>query len=147
MTHTTGRWAAAAATAGGAAHLAMVPAGGWMAVLGLAMAAACLPCAWHLWRRPSVRAARAVIGMSLAMVAVHAALVLSAVGAMGAMGAMGGGAAGAHSHGVHEITAAGADDGHIAVMLVVIAIELVTALASAAWVGRQRTARAAVVRA
>lgn len=136
----TGRWAAAAAATGGAAHLAMVPGGGWMAALGLAMAAACLPCAWHLWRRPSVRTARAVIGMSLAMVALHASLVLSG------MGATVGSGIGAHSHGVHEPAVGGAMDGHLVAMLAVIAIELATAWAAGAWVGRQRAARAAVVR-
>ncbi|GHG44809.1 hypothetical protein GCM10012320_10160 [Sinomonas cellulolyticus] len=138
----TGRWAAAAATAGGAAHLAMVPGGGWMAVLALAMAAACAPCAWHLWRRPSTRAARALIAMSLAMVAVHSALVLGAFG--------GNTGAGSHAHGMHGSARAGAVEamvwGH-GTMLAVIAVELVTALSAAAWVGRQRKVRAGVVRA
>lgn len=135
----SGRWAAVAATAGGAAHLAMVPGGGWMAALGLAMAAACAPCAWHLWRRPSVRAARAVIAMSLAMVLVHAALVLGAFG--GAHGA-------GHGHGAPAaMLSAGSPDGHLTGMLAVMAVELLTAFAAAAWVRRQRAARGAVVRA
>lgn len=128
---TSGRWAAAAAAMGGAAHLAMVPGGGWMAALGAAMALACLPCAWHLWRRPSLRAARTVIGMSLAMVLVHGALVLS------------GGHGGGHAH-AHQ-PSSGAADGHAATMLAIIAVELGTALLAAAWVRRQRAARPAVV--
>jgi hypothetical protein len=128
---TSGRWAAAAAAVGGAAHLAMVPGGGWMAALGSAMAAACLPCAWHLWRRPSLRAARAVIAMSLAMVLVHGVLVLS------------GGHGGGHAHG-HQ-PGAGAADAHAGTMLAIIAVELGTAFLAAAWVRRQRAARIAVV--
>jgi hypothetical protein len=127
----SGRWAAAAAAAAGAAHLAMVPGGGWMAALGAAMAAACLPCAWHLWRRPSLGAARTVIGMSLAMVLVHGALLLS------------GGPGGGHAHAHHP--SAGTVDAHAGAMLAIIAVELGTALLAAAWVRRQRTARAAVM--
>lgn len=142
MSHTiSGRWAAAATAAGAGAHLAMVPGGGWMAALGLGMAAVCLPCAWHLWRAPSLQAARTVIGMSLAMVALHAALILGA-----------GPAAhdGAHSHAAHAAHAAStaeAASGHTGAMLAAVAIDLLAAFAAAAWVRRQRTATGAVVHA
>ncbi|MDQ4490594.1 hypothetical protein RBS60_10310 [Sinomonas sp. ASV486] len=130
----SGRWAAVAATAGGAAHLAMVPAGGWMAILAGAMAAACTPCAWHLWRGPSLRAGHAVIAMSVAMALVHAVL------------AFGGAHGGGHAHGAQAALSGGPGDGHATTMLAVIAVELLTAFAAAAWVRRQRLTRGAVVR-
>ena len=91
------RWVATAAGAGIAAHLAMAFASGWMAALAFVMAAACAPCGWAMWRRPSVHAARTLVGMSLAMALLHAAIVL-------------GGAAGpgGHSHGTSVATSASA---------------------------------------
>jgi hypothetical protein len=107
-----------------------------MAVLGLAMAAACVPCAWHLWRRPSPRAAHALLGMSLTMVAVHAALLVagSPAGTPGSAGH-----AGHAAGGVGAAAAVSAD--HAGAMLAVLAVELLTALAAAAWVRRERAAR------
>lgn len=110
-----------------------------MAVLAVAMATACVPCAWHLWRGPSVRAGHAVIAMSVAMALFHAVLVL---------GAFGGAHDGVHAHGGQGAAALSqsASDGHATTLLVLVAVELLTAFAAAAWVRRQRVAPAAVVR-
>lgn len=109
-----------------------------MAVLAAAMAVACLPCAWHLWRGPSVGAARAVIAMSLAMVAVHGTLVVAGAGVHGD-------AQSGHAQGHHAAASAPVDP-HAQTMLAIIAVELSTALLAAAWVRRQREAGAGVVR-
>ncbi|WP_139346764.1 hypothetical protein [Sinomonas mesophila] len=139
-----GRLAAAAAAAGAAAHLAMVPSGGWMAALGLAMAAACVPCAWHLWRRPAARTARALLGMSLAMVFIHAVLVLrpepaAAHGVAAHAHAQPGGAGVAPVAG-HPV-AGHPTAGHAEAMLAVVGADLLAAFLAAAWLGAARRAR------
>ncbi len=122
------RWAAAATAAGMAAHLAMAADGGWMAALAVAMAAGCGPCAWGLWRRPTVRGARMLVGMSLAMALVHAALVLGAAPA----GPSGTG----HVH-ARTVSAAGADHtGHLGPALGAVAADFAAALLAASWLRR-----------
>ena len=132
------RWAAAGAALAAVVHLWMATAGGWMALLGLGMAAACAPCAWHLWRRPTVSASRLVLGMSLGMVAVHTAVVLGGAGAAAAP-------SGAHVHGGSPaISGAEAHAAHTGTMLVVIGVELVSALLAAAAVRSARRRSGAV---
>ncbi|WP_138442617.1 hypothetical protein [Sinomonas susongensis] len=80
------RWAAAAAGGGVAAHLAMVASGGLMAWAAVVMAAACAPCAWSMWRAPSLRSARILVGMSLGMALLHGALLLGVTPGMAQAG-------------------------------------------------------------
>ena len=134
------RLAAAAAAAGSAAHLSMLPAGGWMAALGVGMAGACLPCAWHLGRRPSAPAARALLARSLAMVLVHTVLVLAPDHAAARGAAV-------HAHpGTHVASSApapgtaGAGE-HAEAMLAVVGADLVAAFLAAVWMGAARRAR------
>ncbi|GAB4099690.1 hypothetical protein [Sinomonas halotolerans] len=123
------RAASVAAVLGGAGHAAMVAGGGWMGAVGLAMAAACLPCAWHLWRRPSLTAARAAMAMSLGMALFHVAVLL----------APGAGATHAHAHAASAAagqTAAG--NPWTAPMLLVIVLDFAAALTVAVWIGANR---------
>ncbi|MEA5456157.1 hypothetical protein SPF06_15585 [Sinomonas sp. JGH33] len=120
------RWVAATAAAGIAAHLAMALDGGWMAFLALAMAAGCAPCAWTMWRRPSVHAARVLVGMSLAMALAHAALVLGLAGVTGG-----------HAHGGGSHTALSSEQaGHDGQALAIVAADLASALLAAGWLRR-----------
>lgn len=73
------RWTAVAAGAGSCADLAMLAAGGWMALAVLGMGLSCIPCAVKMWQAPSVRAAQMLVGMSLGMALLHAALLLGAM--------------------------------------------------------------------
>ncbi|WP_427016065.1 hypothetical protein ACQCSX_14940 [Pseudarthrobacter sp. P1] len=89
------RLAAVAAAAGIAAHGAMafsMASSPPMVALTLLMAAACTPCALSLWRGGGVGPARMLVGMSLAMVLVHGAILLGvfsgALGHSGGHGAM-----------------------------------------------------------
>ncbi|WP_413248004.1 hypothetical protein [Sinomonas flava] len=129
------RWAAIGAGLAAVAHLwAAADSGdGWMAATGLAMAAACAPCSWHLWRHPTGRACRVVLAMSLGMVGVHAALVLGAHAAAAP-------SSGGHLHGAVPAGQAAAEAhlAHTGTMLVVIAAELVSALLAAAAVRSAR---------
>ncbi len=95
----------------------------------LLMAAACLPCAVSVWRGAHDRAVPVLFAMALAMVGVHAALLLLSPGAMaghrhGSMGAM-------------AIPGAAAQSRTDA-MLGVIALELVVALLAARVMRRER---------
>ncbi len=99
----------------------------------LLMAAACLPCAVSVWRRGHERAVQLLFGMALAMVAVHAVLLL-------APGSMAG-----HGHGGMGDMAslpAMADGGlagavsQPASMLYIVVLELAVAML-AAWVMRR----------
>ena len=118
--------------------------GSWLNLLMLAMVAVCLPCAVHIWRHGrlstvrqvstvrSVGAVRQVMASALAMTGVHAVLLLG----------VGAGAAGHAHHGVSAAPAAAASaPAGSAAMLVVIALELTTALVAATLLARLRAHR------
>ncbi|MCT9870420.1 hypothetical protein [Paenarthrobacter aurescens] len=116
---------AAAACAGIAAHVAMVSSGGWMMAMGLCMALVCIPCAWTMWRAPSLRTARMLVGMSLAMAVLHAVLIMGVAAPVN------------HVHGVVPLTdVAAAHSSHVAPALAVIVADFVTAWLAAAWLRR-----------
>ncbi len=100
--------------------------GAWLGVLMVLLAAICVPCAVHIWRHGAVRPLRQVAGAAVLMVAVHSVLLL---GAGGAGHAHGGGPASSAS------PAAGAGP-----LLLVIGLELGTALLAATLVARLRAA-------
>jgi hypothetical protein len=66
-----GRVAAVAALASAAVHLLLLDSS-LAAVVMLGMAAACLPCAWHLWWRPTGSVWRATALVDAAMLVLHA---------------------------------------------------------------------------
>lgn len=69
---TLGRVAAALAVAVAAVHLLLLDSGGTTEALVLAaMALACLPCAWHLWRSPTVRVWAVTAGVDAVMAVLH----------------------------------------------------------------------------
>ncbi|MFF2028964.1 hypothetical protein [Arthrobacter sp. NPDC058192] len=118
----------AAVTAGSClAHLWLVAGnqhGTWLNMLMLAMVAVCLPCAVHIWRRPRARALRRVMASALAMTGVHAVLLL--------------GVSGGHGHHGAATVAAVAAPSDSGALLVVIAVELTTALLAATLLARLR---------
>ena len=100
----------------------------------LLMAAACLPCAVSVWRRGHERAVQLLFGMALAMVAVHAVLLL-APGSMAGHGGMAMGSMPAMADGAMP----GVPTGAVlqpASMLGIVALELAVAML-AAWVMRR----------
>jgi hypothetical protein len=98
--------------------------GAWLSALMLVLAAVCVPCAVHIWRHSGVAALHQVTVAAVAMAAVHAALLLG-----------GGGAGHAHTGGPPS-SAAHADGA--GGLLLVIAMELATALLAATLVARLR---------
>ena len=90
----------------------------------VALAAVCVPCTVHIWRHSRVGALYQVTGAALAMVALHSVLLL------------GGGGAG-HAHGGRPASYV-ADTAGSAQLLLVIALELATALLTATLVARLR---------
>ena len=116
-----------------AAHLWLaVPGhhGPWLGFLMLALAAACLPCTVHIWRHSRVGPLHQVAASAVAMVAVHAALLLGTAGAVHAHG--GGPASSAVSLPAAEASLQ---------LLLVIALELTTALLATPLGARRRAAR------
>jgi hypothetical protein len=108
-------------------HLWLAAAGDHDAVLGvfmIALAAVCIPCAVHIWRHSRVGALHQVTLSALAMVALHSVLLL---GTGGSGHAHGGGPA---SNVVDTSGAAG--------LLLVIGLEITTALLAATLVARLR---------
>ena len=97
--------------------------GAWVSVLMLALAAVCLPCAVHTWRRSGPAALHQVTAAAVAMAVLHAVLLL------------GGGGAG-HAHGGAPPSSV-ADSGGPQLLLL-IALELATALLAATLVARLR---------
>jgi hypothetical protein len=82
-----GRVAALAAVASAAVHLALLDASSLASLLMVAMAAVCLPCAWHLWRSPTAAVWRMTATVDAVMLVVHAQML--------------GDRAPAHAHGGH----------------------------------------------
>ena len=75
-----GRVAAALALASAAVHLLLLDAGSLGSVAMVGMAAACLPCAWHLWRSPTGAVWRVTALVDAAMLVLHAQLLGSSPG-------------------------------------------------------------------
>ena len=97
--------------------------GAWLGILMIGLTAVCVPCTVHIWRHSRVGALHQVMISALAMVGLHAVLLLGAGGSGHAHG--GGPASGAVSSG-----AAG--------LLLVIGLEITTALLAATLVARLR---------
>ena len=101
--------------------------GAWLSVLMLALAAVCVPCTVHIWRHSRLGALHQVTVAAVAMAALHAVLLLA------------GGGAG-HAHGGVPPSSAGSGSGSKDLLLVV-ALELGTALLAATLVARLRRLR------
>ncbi|WP_448627644.1 hypothetical protein [Geodermatophilus sp. URMC 64] len=67
-----GRFAAGLALASAAVHVALLDAASLGSLVMVAMALACLPCAWHLWRHPSAAVWGATAAVDGAMLLLHA---------------------------------------------------------------------------
>ena len=106
--------------------------GALLSVLMLALAAVCLPCALHIWRHNRVAALRRVMACAVSMAALHGVLLLGA-------------GSGGHPHtGAPPPSVAGAniaDASGAGGLLLVIALEIATALLAATLVARLRSAR------
>jgi hypothetical protein len=66
------RIAAVLAVASAVVHLLLVNSSSLGTAVMAAMALACLPCAWHLWRSPSSAVWAMTAGVDAGMLAVHA---------------------------------------------------------------------------
>ena len=146
MTTTTGRvrfagpvlhprLCAALTAASCTAHLWLAVSGNhgvWLGFLMIAMAAVCLPCAVHIWRHSRVGSLHQVTAATLVMVALHAVLLLGAGGA-------------GHSHGGRPASSVPETPG-AAQLLLVIGLELTTALLAATLVARLRRAQSRRIR-
>ncbi|MDR6438646.1 hypothetical protein J2790_003811 [Paenarthrobacter nicotinovorans] len=135
-----------------AVHLWLAASGhhqAWLGILMIGLAAVCVPCTVHIWRHSRVGALHQVTVSALAMVGLHAVLLLSAGGAGSAGGsghAHGGGPA-SSAVGVSGVVSSGAVSSGAASLLLVIGLEITTALLAATLVARlrrSRTSRAAV---
>lgn len=93
----------------------------------LALAAVCLPCTVHIWRHSRVGALHQVTATALAMVLLHAALLPGMAG-------------GGHAHGAVPPSSAVMPAG-CAHLLLVIGMELATALLAATLVARLRRSK------
>ena len=110
--------------------------GALLSVLMLALAALCLPCALHIWRHNRVAALRRVMACAVSMAAVHGVLLLGAgSGAHAHAGAPPSNVAGPNVAGPNIADAAGAGG-----LLLVIALEIATALLAATLLARLRSA-------
>lgn len=98
--------------------------GAWLGVLMIALAAVCVPCTVHIWRHSRVGALHQVTVSALAMVGLHAVLLLGAGGA-------------GHVHGGRP-TSNAVDTSGAAGLLLVIGLEITTALLAATLVARLR---------
>lgn len=98
--------------------------GAWLGVLMVALAAVCVPCTVHIWRHSRVGALHQVTLSALLMVGLHTALLLGAGGA-------------GHAHGGRPASSAAQAAGSTQLLLV-IGLELATALLAATLVARLR---------
>ncbi len=98
--------------------------GAWLGFLMIAMAAVCLPCTVHIWRHSRVVSLHQVTAAALAMVVLHAVLLLGAGGS-------------GHAHGGGPASNA-VDSSGAAQLLLVIGLEITTALLAATLVARLR---------
>ncbi|MFI2565777.1 hypothetical protein [Paenarthrobacter sp. NPDC018779] len=96
----------------------------WIGLVMVALAAVCVPCTVHIWRHSRVGALHQVTGAALAMVALHAVLLLGAGGS-------------GHAHGGRSASGA-VDTAGAAQLLLVIGLEITTALLAATLVARLR---------
>lgn len=71
------RAAAALALASAGVHLLLVTTGELGAVVMAGMALACVPCAWHLWRRPTPAVWATTAAVDVGMLALHAPMLAS----------------------------------------------------------------------
>jgi hypothetical protein len=113
------------------AHLWVAAAGhhgAWLGVLMVALVAVCVPCTVHIWLHSRVGALHKVTLSAIAMVALHSAMLLSAGGA-------------GHAHGGRPEPSAIPATGSTQLLLV-IGLELATALLAATLVARLRQAQA-----
>ncbi|MBO1267925.1 hypothetical protein [Arthrobacter cavernae] len=125
------RICAALTAVSGLAHLWLAASGhhgAWLGILMIALAAVCMPCTVHIWRHSRLGALHQVTVSALAMVLLHAVLLLGARGA-------------GHAHGGGPASGAG-DVSGAAGLLLVIGLELTTALLAATLVARLRRRRA-----
>jgi hypothetical protein len=121
------RLCAAVTTVSCAVHLWVAASGhhgAWLTVLMVAVAAVCVPCAVHIWRHSMVGALHQVTASAVALAALHAVLLLGAGGA-------------GHAHGGGPASYP-ADTSGDAQLLLVIALEMTTALLAATLVARLR---------
>lgn len=121
--------------------------GPWLNVMMLAMVGVCLPCAVHLWRGGRESALRQVMGCALAMIALHAVLLLGApaLSGSGALGHLHAGAAAAPGAG---LVGAGSLGQGAEGLLAIVVLEITTAFLAATLLARLRSVpRAAAVRA
>jgi len=98
--------------------------GAWLGVLMIAVAAICVPCTFHIWRHSRVGALHQVTVSAVAMIALHSVLLLGAGGA-------------GHAHGGGSASSV-ADTTGAAGLLLVIGLEITTALLAATLVARLR---------
>ncbi|MFJ5958030.1 hypothetical protein ACIQC5_18995 [Paenarthrobacter sp. NPDC092416] len=103
--------------------------GAWLGILMIGLAAVCVPCTVHIWRHSRVGALHQVTGVAIAMVGLHAILLLGAGGA-------------GHAH-AGPPTSNVVDTSGAAGLLLVIGLEITTALLAATLVARLRRARTA----
>ena len=66
-----GRVAAVAALGSAAVHLVLLDGSSLSSVVMVLLAAACLPCAWHLWRSPTASVWRSTALVDAVMLVVH----------------------------------------------------------------------------
>ena len=71
---TLGRVAAPVAVASAAVHLALLDLSSLTSLLMVAMAAVCLPCAWHQWRSPTPAVWRLTAAVDAVMLIAHVQL-------------------------------------------------------------------------
>ncbi|WP_416417466.1 hypothetical protein [Paenarthrobacter aromaticivorans] len=98
--------------------------GAWLGVIMIALAAICVPCTVHIWRHSRVGALHQVTVSAVAMIAVHSVLLLGAGGA-------------GHAHAGGPASSA-SDASGAAGLLLVIGLEITTALLAATLVARLR---------
>jgi hypothetical protein len=98
--------------------------GAWLGILMIGLAAVCVPCTVHIWRHSRIGALHQVTVSAVAMITLHSILLLGAGGA-------------GHSHGGGP-TSNALDPSGAAGLLLVIGLEITTALLAATLVARLR---------